>query len=240
MSSRRLLIDIAPGPGTQITKMEKPKEKIKHIAITMDGVSAWAQERNLQFGHGLNKSFVVLANMVGWLRDSGLTSLSVLLYSPEDYEAARDDISQLLKKLSGFLSEQAEELNKDGVRLLFTGDFTDLPGDLPEAMLEAEKKTQLNSGLILNLCLNYSGRQEIVEAVKKLFAQNPEIEQIHSGMLKKHFYRSALPDPDKVVVTGAQNRLKDFFLWQSARSELVFTKKLWPELEREDLLGLLQ
>ena len=137
-------------------------------------------------------------------------------------------------QIEQFPLQHIEEFHSRGYKLLVSGQINELPGDLPELCQEAELKTKDNAKGILNICLNYGGRTELVEAVKKMILKKIEPEQVHEGMLRKYLYHGELPDPDIVIRTSGERRLSGFLLWQSNYSELMFLEKYWPDFEKAD------
>jgi undecaprenyl diphosphate synthase len=128
-----------------------------------------------------------------------------------------------------------EEFHEKGYKLFLSGRIEELPGDLPDLCQEAESKTKDNTKGVLNICLNYGGRAEIIDAVRKMVKNDVKLEQVHEGMLRKYFYQGDLSDPDIIIRTSGEQRLSGFQLWQSAYSELVFLEKYWPDFEESDV-----
>ena len=127
-----------------------------------------------------------------------------------------------------------EQAKKNGYKILISGRFEELPGDLPAKCLNIMAETKANNRGIINVCLNYGGRVEIVDAVRKLIKNKVELEQVHEGMIKKYLYNADLSDPDIIVRTSGEQRLSGFLTWQAVYSELFFIKKYWPDFEELD------
>lgn len=206
----------------------------KHVGIIMDGNRRWAKERNLPTLEGHFKGYEKMRQAPDWFFARGVEILSVYAFSTENWNRSRDEVNYLMKLLKQAITEEMEEVNKKGYRMLISGRVDELPGDLPELCNEVMSKTKNNIKGIFNICLNYGGRAEIIDAVRKMMKNKVEADQIHEGMLKKYLYNGDLPDPDIIVRTSGEQRLSGFLLWQSAYSELMFIKKYWPEFEEQD------
>lgn len=214
----------------------KPKKQspLKHVALIMDGNRRWAKERNLPTIEGHRRGYNIMKEAPGWFFDQGVEIVSVYAFSTENWTRSRDEVNYLMQLIKTALTEDFEEFNEKGIRLLISGRIDELPGDLPEVCLTAIEKTKNNSTGTLNICLNYGGRAEIVDAIKKMIKNNISVEQVHEGMIRKYLYQADLPDPDMIVRTSGEKRLSGFQLWESSYSELMFIEKYWPDIERLD------
>jgi len=206
-----------------------------HVGIIIDGNRRWAKERNLPTLEGHSQGYEKVKLMGDWFYAKGVKIISVFVFSTENWNRAQAEVNYLMKLMEKVLRDDLEEFNKKNYKLLISGRIEELPGDLPEICYNAIDKTKNNIGGILNICLNYGGRPEIVDAIKKMIKNNIGLEQIHEGMIKKYLYQGDLPDPDIIVRTSGEERLSGFLLWQSAYSELLFLKKYWPEFEKSDV-----
>jgi undecaprenyl diphosphate synthase len=212
----------------------------KHVGIIMDGNRRWARERNLPTLEGHRKGYEKMKLMPEWFFSAGVETISVYAFSTENWNREREEVNYLMKLLQTALSEEIDEFNEKGCRLLISGRTDELPGDLPMLCAEAEAKTAENQKGTLNICLNYGGRAEIVDAVKKMVKNGIDPEQVHEGMIKKYLYHSELGDPDIIVRTSGEQRLSGFMLWRSAYSELLFINKYWPDFEKVDAEKILE
>lgn len=217
--------------------MEKIEKK--HIGIIMSGNRAWSKERNLKNEEGYKKGLDLFLRIPRWVFENKISYLSVFLLSAENYQNDKLESANFLKLCKDHFLHNLEKFNQQGIKIKFSGQIETLPGDMPEAILEIEKQTQANENGTLILYVNYDGRKEMVEAVKKLFLQGVDIEQIHYGMLKKYCYNGSLPEPEKIIITGGNKSLNNFLTIQASNSKLIFTNKLWPELEKSDVEGFL-
>lgn len=214
---------------------DKVVKKIpSHVGIIMDGNRRWAKERNLPTLEGHLKGYEKMRQAPEWFFHRGIKTLSVFAFSTENWNRSREEVNYLMKLLKRAIEEELEEINKKGYRVLISGRMDELPGDLPELCCEAMDKTKANQKGTLNICLNYGGRAEIVDAARKMIKNKVAPEQVHEGMLKKYLYQGELDDPDIIIRTSGEQRLSGFMLWQSAYSELMFIKKYWPDFEESD------
>lgn len=211
----------------------------KHVGIIMDGNRRWARERNLASFDGHEKGYQKMKEAPKWFFDRGVEVVSVYAFSTENWSRSRDEVNYLMKLIQKAFDDNIEEMNKKGYRVIVSGRIDELPGDLPEICRETEVKTKNNTKGILNVCLNYGGRVEMVDAIRKIIKNKIDLEQVHEGMIKKYFYHGELPDPDIIVRTSGERRLSGFMLWQSSYSELFFLKKYWPDFEEQDAENIL-
>mgnify|MGYP001336777703 CR=1 FL=1 len=215
--------------------MENKTKKIPtHVALIMDGNRRWARERNLPTIEGHRRGYNIMKEVPEWFFALGTEIVSVYAFSTENWNRSREEVNYLMKLLKTALTDDFEVFNEKNIRLLISGRIDELPGDLPEVCRDAVEKTKNNSKGTLNICLNYGGRAEIVDAIKKMVKNNIDVDQVHEGMIRKYLYQSDLPDPDIIVRTSGERRLSGFQLWQSNYSELMFVEKYWPDFEKID------
>lgn len=217
----------------------KEKKIPNHVGIIIDGNRRWAKERNLPAFEGHNKGFRKLKLVPSWFFSRGVKIISVYAFSTENWKRTPEEVNFLMKLIRQGLDEIVEVAKEKKIQVLFSGRLTELPGDLPESCQEVMNQTKHNRDGIFNVCLNYGGRAEIIDAIRKIVSNNVTIEQIHEGMLKKYFYQPDLPDPDIIVRTSGEQRTSNFLLWQAAYSELFFMKKYWPDFEELDAVAVL-
>lgn len=215
-------------------KNQDKKNIPSHVGIIMDGNRRWAKERNLPTMEGHLKGYQTMKLAPNWFFDKGVKILSVFAFSTENWNRSRDEVNYLMKLLKRGVEKCMESANEKGYRILISGRIDELPGDLPETCHIVMDKTKAGLKATLNICLNYGGRAEIVDAMRKMMKNNIKLEQIHEGMIKKYLYNGDLGDPDIIVRASGEQRLSGFQLWQSAYSELMFMKKYWPDFEKQD------
>jgi len=215
---------------------ENKKEEIKipnHVAIIMDGNRRWAKERNLPTFEGHFRGYRKLGSSVDWFFKRGVKIISFFGFSTENWNRSQEEVNYLMKLIHDVIDKEINEAVAKNYRVLVSGRIEELPGDLPEACRTLVDKTKTGAKGILNLCLNYGGRPEIIDAVRKMIRNGITEDQVHEGMIKKNLYND-LPDPDIIIRTSGEQRLSGFLLWQSAYSELFFMQKYWPDFEETD------
>jgi undecaprenyl diphosphate synthase len=203
-----------------------------HIAVVMDGNGRWANKRFLPRVAGHQQGVGALRRCVKACAQRGVSVLTVFAFSSENWSRPADEVSGLMELFAMALSREVPQLKTDGVRLYFVGERTGLSSKVLTGIHEAELATASNSRLILNVCFNYGGRWDIVQASAKLAAGGlPVTEQTLSNAMAL----SHVPDPDLVIRTGGEQRISNFLLWQSAYAEFYFSEKLWPEFDESEL-----
>ena len=204
----------------------------KHIAIIMDGNGRWAKARKLPRTAGHKRGVETTKAIVRHAGEIGLEYLTLYAFSSENWDRPADEIDDLMTMLRRFLKSDAPDLIKNNVRLRVLGSKKRLSDDILNMIKALEETSANNTGLNLNIALDYGARQEILDAVQSLLSShnNPVNEQEFS----KHLYTSDLPDPDLLIRTSGEQRISNFLLWQMAYSEFVFTDTLWPDFTPQD------
>ncbi len=203
-----------------------------HIAIVMDGNGRWASKRFLPRIAGHKQGIDSLRRCVKACAVRGVGVLTVFAFSSENWDRPEDEVSGLMSLLLLAISREVPQLKIDGVRLHFVGNRLGLSDKVKAGLAHAEAETASNSRLILNVCFNYGGRWDIVQATHKLVAEGLEITE---NALAKAMALAHVPDPDLLIRTGDEQRISNFMLWQVAYSELYFSEKLWPEFDEAAL-----
>jgi len=223
---------------------ELNKEQLpEHVAIIMDGNGRWAQQHGYDriFGHKHGVD-AVRATVEG-AGEAGIKYLTLYAFSTENWNRPKEEVDALMALLVNAITEEIENLNKNNVRLLTIGDIASLPSSTKENLDNAIKDTAENTGLNLILALSYSGRWEILQAVKEILKES-EREKIDDNQINDAFFENYLstkniPNPELLIRTSGEYRISNFLLWQIAYSELYFTPKLWPDFRKEDLFEAL-
>ena len=203
-----------------------------HIAVVMDGNGRWAAKRCLPRVAGHKQGVSSLRRCVKACAQRGIGVLTVFAFSSENWSRPLEEVSGLMSLFAVALAREVPKLHADGVQLHFVGDRIGLSEKLVAGIESAEQATAANSRLILNICFNYGGRWDIVQAAKKLAQQGQPVTEAALGaaMAMAH-----VADPDLVIRTGAEQRISNFLLWQTAYSELYFSDRLWPEFDEAEL-----
>lgn len=199
-----------------------------HIAIVMDGNGRWANKRFLPRIAGHKVGVDALKRCAKACDARGVRVLTVFAFSSENWQRPSDEVSGLMDLFAIALAREVPQLNADGVQLRFIGERQGLSARVLKGIEQAEAVTALNTRLVLNVCFNYGGRWDIVQAAAKLAGQGilPTEQHLSQAMALAH-----VPDPDLVIRTGGELRISNFLLWQSAYSEFVFVDTLWPDFD---------
>ena len=216
----------------------------RHIAIIMDGNGRWARLHGFKSrmsGHRAGIDAVRTATRTA--AELHLHTLTLYAFSEENWSRPKREIQFLMSLLRRFLKDEIPELMENNIRLVSSGHIRRLPDDCRMQLLETQKITQKNTGLILNLALSYGGRAEIADAVRKI-ATDAAAGKIHPDDITEErfaafLYHPELPDPDLIIRTSGEYRISNFLLWQAAYAELYFTNVLWPDFNKRIFLEAL-
>lgn len=210
-----------------------------HIAIIMDGNGRWAKNRGLPRAAGHRAGVEALRDIVEACSQWGIKILTVYAFSTENWKRPQEEVDTLMKLLTEYLRKESLRLHRNNIKICPIGRIHELPLPARKEIEKAVRLTENNTGLILNIALNYGGRAEIVDAtrsiVRKVLAGNLQLEDINEDVLNNHLYTSSLPDPDLLIRPSGELRVSNFLLWQIAYTEFWFTDVLWPEFNREHL-----
>lgn len=216
----------------------------RHVAIIMDGNGRWAKSKSQPriFGHKAGiKTVRRITELAGEL---GLEALTLYTFSSENWKRPRLEVSALMNLLLETITKEVDDLDKNNVRLTVVGDLGSMPAGTRDAMMAGIERTSRNTGLNLNLALNYGGRQEILKAVQSIgeSVKKGEIEvtDIDENLIADHLYTSNMIDPDLMIRTSGEFRLSNFLLWQLAYTEIFVTPTYWPAFGEKDFLEAIQ
>lgn len=205
----------------------------KHIAIIMDGNGRWAKERNLPRILGHKAGVETIRDVVKECSKLNIQHLTLYAFSTENWKRPTDEVNGLMKLLVDYLKKELDELYSNNVIVNTIGDISKLPLICQNELNKAYKKTQKNSGLQLNLALNYGGRDELIRAFRKMHKDiiNGLLDEssINEHSIYKYLYTFNIPDPDIIIRTSGEQRISNFLLWQCAYSELWFSDIKWPD-----------
>ncbi|OGE70977.1 di-trans,poly-cis-decaprenylcistransferase [Candidatus Daviesbacteria bacterium RIFOXYD1_FULL_41_10] len=217
--------------------MLKPQENIPtHIAIIMDGNRRWARAHNLPPEKGHEAGTEALEKIVEAAEKMGVKTLTVYALSTENLQdRAKRELKALFNIMRRGYHKKLKKMMKNGVKINVLGELEGLPFAIRK-MIESLKNTYIqNESIKLNIALNYGGKRELLEAVKELIKDGIDINKINEGEVDRRLYTNGQPNPELVIRTGGRIRLSNFLLWQTAYSELYFSKKLWPDFGPSDL-----
>jgi len=218
--------------------------RIQHVGIIMDGNGRWANDQGLPRAKGHYKGAKVVKDIITAAPDLGIKILTIFAFSTENWKRPKYEIDVLMRLFQAEIIKQFEELVEEKVRVRFIGLKDGLPKRLADTIDNLEDKTKDNPGLVLQIALNYGGRQDIVEAVKNIATSlvNGQLkpEEITEAHISDKISTSGFADPDLIIRTSGELRISNFLLWQSAYSEFAFVSKHWPDFSPADLEAILR
>jgi len=216
----------------------------KHVAIIMDGNGRWAQERGLPRIAGHEAGSKSIERCVQACLDTGVQYLTLFAFSSENWKRPALEVNALMLLLENFLNQKRDEMVREGIRLHHIGRIQELPSVCQRKLREVIDATASNTKLHFVLALSYSGRAEIVDAVKSLVrdtaAGTLSEADITPELIGSRLNTAGMPDPDLLIRTSGEMRISNFLLWQLSYTEIHVTKKFWPDFQREDFLAALE
>ena len=217
-----------------LKKKDTQEVRIKHIAFIMDGNGRWATKRGLPREYGHRKGAEAFRKTMEYCGELGILATTFYVFSTENWKRPKKEVDALMKLLDEYLDECKETVMKkdDGIRFLFIGDKSIFLPALREKMEELQELTKYNSRIV-NLAINYGGRDEIVNAFNVLIAEGKR--KICEDDISNAIYTKASPPVDMIVRTGGDIRISNFLLWEAAYAELYFTNTLWPDFSKKDI-----
>ena len=207
-----------------------------HVALIMDGNGRWAQKKKLPRSFGHERGVASLRQTVKSCLEFKIKHLTAFAFSSENWRRPESEISFLMFLFKKSIIKEVENLKRNGIRLRILGDVEALSYQLQDLILKAELETQNNNELNLNIAVNYGGKWDILQAIRKMLNDSPELssknKEIREENLSPYLQISDLPEPDLFIRTGGEKRLSNFLLWQLAYTEFHFTDVLWPEFDK--------
>jgi undecaprenyl diphosphate synthase len=212
----------------------------RHVAIIMDGNGRWAKLRHKQRVEGHRAGIASVRDVVETAARLGLQVLTLYAFSVENWKRPKSEVSTLMGLLKRYLRLELDTLLKNNIRFQVIGRSEDLSPEIREELARAMQRTSGNTGLLFNIALNYGGRAEITDAVRRLVrdfaAQGRPPDDIDEASLSSYLYTAGQPDPDLLIRTSGEMRISNFLLWQIAYAEIWVTDVLWPDFRRKHLL----
>ncbi len=211
---------------------------LRHVAIIMDGNRRWANQRRLPTLMGHREGVKALKELVKYTGSNGLEYLTVYAFSSENWNRTSEEVNYLLELFADVLASELEELHENNVRLRFLGYLPGMPAHLQKSFVRAMDRTSNNTGLNLQVAINYGSRIEITDAVKQIAQEvkdgKLQVQDITADLLSTKLYTGEIPDPDLIIRTAGEMRLSNYLLWQAAYAELYITPVLWPQFSPEE------
>ncbi|MBP6921906.1 di-trans,poly-cis-decaprenylcistransferase [Candidatus Dojkabacteria bacterium] len=208
---------------------------LKHLAIILDGNRRWARERGLSTFEGHRVGYERIKDVSKWCLERNIKILTVYAFSTENWNRSKEEVKYLMTLMNKAFSEELEELNKLGFKINIIGSRDRISKTIKKNIEKIENETKNNKKAILNICFNYGGRLEIVEAVKKIVEEGIEVEKINEELIGKYIWFKGQPEPDLIVRTSGEKRLSGFLTWTSVYSELYFPRCYWPDFDEKEL-----
>jgi undecaprenyl diphosphate synthase len=216
----------------------------KHVAIIMDGNGRWAQQQGLPRLMGHEAGSKSIERCVQACIDTGVEYLTLYAFSSENWKRPAAEVNGLMLLLEKFLNQKRDEMVREGIRLHHIGRIHELPSACQRKLREVMEATKSNTKLHLVLALSYSGRTEIIDAVKSISqdvaAGNIRPDDITPALIDSRLNTAGIPDPDLLIRTSGEMRISNFLLWQLSYTEIHVTKKLWPDFQKEDFIAALE
>lgn len=207
----------------------------QHVAIIMDGNGRWAQERGLSRTDGHRAGRQAVRRTMDACEDLGIGYLTLYAFSTENWNRPLDEVEGLMVLLRESVAADADEMERKGIRLHISGDLDSLDRETGEQLRDVMRRTRSNRRLVLNIALNYGGRAEMLQAVRRVALDaaggRVDPEAIDEAVFARYLYTEGLPDPDLLVRTGGEQRISNFLLWQIAYTELYFCDLYWPDFD---------
>ncbi len=202
----------------------------RHVGIIMDGNGRWATQKNKNRAFGHKKGSDNVDRIVTHAFNSGIYALTLYAFSCENWQRPKEEVDELMKLLKAYFTKFIKKLVKNKIRLVVVGDIEGLPTELAQLIYKDMEKTSVFSDHVLNLAINYGGRQEIVHAVNSLIKEKKEITV---DGISSYLYTASTGEPDLIIRTGGELRLSNFLLYQGAYAELYFCDTLWPDFDEK-------
>ncbi len=207
----------------------------KHIAIIMDGNGRWAQKRSLPRTEGHKRGADVIEPLMDASIKLGIKTVSLFAFSVENWSRPKLEVKELWDLLKYYFQNNIERIKKKNIRIIHSGSTRRLPPSTKKIIQNAVDETKKNRKIVLNFCVNYGGRQDIVDGVNKWLKNRKPDEQLSVKKLERNLYTSGLPEVDLMIRTSGEFRISNFLLWQLAYAELVFMDVLWPDFNESHL-----
>ena len=212
----------------------------QHVGYILDGNRRWAKQQGFAVTKGHETGKKVVREIVEATFAAGVKYVSLSAFSVENWKRSRHEVNFLMKQITDAINEYLYDFDKNRIKILLIGERDGLPDDVQTAIDRAEHQTANNDRAVLGICINYSGRHELVSAVKKIVDSGATSQMIDEKLLTQHIYAPEIPDCDLIVRTSGEQRLSNFMLWRAAYSELLFIDKPWPMMTKQDVKAILK
>jgi len=212
----------------------------EHVAIIMDGNGRWATKKGLPRSFGHNKGVSVLKEIIKSSKKLGCKVLTVYAFSTENWTRPIKEVDYLINLFGEVLRNEIEELNQESIKLKFIGELSPFPEPLREIICNSETLTENNNSFLLNVCVNYGGRQEIVKVAQELalksFSGEIKPSEVNEELFCSNLLTKGIKDPELLIRTSGEKRISNFLLWQLAYSEIYISDVMWPDFNKFEFL----
>jgi len=240
MSLEKLIDDKISHLLMKIDKQKLPE----HVAIIMDGNGRWATKKGLPRSFGHKQGVSVLKKILKTSKNLGCKIITVYAFSTENWARPTKEVDFLINLFSEVLKNEIKEIHEESTKIKFLGDLTPFPETLKKIISSSESLTKNNNKFLLNVCVNYGGRQEIVKVAKELalksFSGEIKPSEVNKELFSSELLTSGIKDPELLIRTSGEKRISNFLLWQIAYSEIFFEKKLWPDFNEKDFSNIIR
>ncbi len=228
----------------RIDKIKRSGKVPKHVAIIMDGNGRWAKSHGFPRVVGHQEGIKTVRRVVETSAELDVEYLTLYTFSTENWQRPQDEVSTLMQLIVKSLRNEIDDLHKNDIRITAIGDLSKLPPEVQRELYESFERTENNKRMTLNLALSYSGRLELINAVKTISekVKNNElsVDEINEKVIASHLFTKNMPDPDLLIRTGGEMRVSNFLLWQIAYAEIYVTQRLWPDFSASDYLDAIE
>ncbi|MCX6081896.1 MAG: isoprenyl transferase [Chloroflexi bacterium] len=212
-----------------------PKIIPQHIAIIMDGNGRWAKKRGLPRLAGHKAGTENLRRIIKACVDFEIDYLTIYAFSTENWGRPREEVDGLMRIVEDVIERELIELDQQGVQLRHLGKLDQLSPNLQKKVMTAVNQTRNNSKLVLSIAFNYGGRDEIMDAIRRMLVDGTNPEQVTPALVSQYLYTAGTPDPDLIIRTSGELRISNFLIWQAAYSEWYVTPTFWPDFGKDEL-----
>ena len=213
---------------------------IRHVAIIMDGNGRWAKMRGLPRIEGHRNGVKKVNEIIDAAIEANLEAVTFYTFSMENWNRPVAEIKALMRFLSTYIKSEMNRLHEQNIVFRAIGKLDKLPAGVQKLLADFEALTRNNTGLIVTTALSYGGREELVNAIKKITEKGISVQDIDDRVVEANLYTVGIPDPDLIIRTSGEMRLSNFLLWQSAYAEFYFTDILWPDFGRDEFMSALR
>ena len=221
-------------PNTQVYEQIDREKLPAHVAVIMDGNGRWAKKRGLPRSAGHRAGVERVRTIIRMSSDIGIRYLTLYAFSTENWKRPADEVNTLMSLLVEYLTKELPELHEKRVRIRTLGDISALPQNVQAEIARAVETTKNNTGLTVNMAINYGGRQELVAVIRRALTEGVPPEKVDEDWISSALQTAGEPDPDLMIRTSGETRISNFLLYQLAYAELYFTDTYWPDFDEAE------